>query len=57
MGVSRRKTLYTVVTMGIFFVALALSFLVSERSPVLWIPLAVAAAIPVSVYGSQKVTR
>ena len=45
------------ITMGIFFVALALSFLVSERSPVLWIPLAVAAAIPVSVYGSQKVTR
>jgi len=45
------------ITMGIFFVALALSFLVSERSPLLWIPLAVAAAIPVSVYGSQKVTR
>jgi len=45
------------ITMGIFFVALALSFLVSERSPVLWVPLAVAAAIPVSVYGSRKVAR
>ena len=45
------------ITMGIFFVALALSFLVSERSPVLWVPLAVAAVIPVSVYGSLKAAR
>ena len=57
MGWNERYRRGLMVTMGIFFVALALSFLVSERSPLLWIPLAVAAAIPVSVYGSKKVTR
>ena len=45
------------ITMGIFFVALALSFLVETRSPLLWVPLAVAAAIPVGVYGSMKAER
>jgi chromate transport protein ChrA len=45
------------ITMGIFFVALALSFLTTERSALLWVPLAVAAVIPVSVYGSRKAAR
>lgn len=42
---------------GVFFVALALSFLVAERSPVLWVPLAVATVLPVAVLGGRRVSR
>jgi hypothetical protein len=43
------------VSMAVFFVALALFFLVGEASPWLWVPLAVAAGLPVAINGSRKV--
>jgi hypothetical protein len=45
------------VTVGVFLVALALSFLVPERSLLLWIPLAVLAALPVTILGGRRVSR
>lgn len=56
-GWNRRYQRGLMITMGIFFVALALSFLIAERSALLWVPLAIAAAVPVSVYGSLKASR
>ena len=38
----------------VFFVSLALSFLVDERSALLWIPLTVATVLPVSYYGTKR---
>lgn len=45
------------ITMAVFFVALAMSFLIDERSPFLWVPLAIATALPLSIIGSTKATR
>lgn len=45
------------ISCGVFFVALALSFLVAERSPVLWVPFAVATVLPVAVLGGRRVSR
>jgi hypothetical protein len=42
------------ISSGVFFAALALSFLVAERSPLLWLPIAVAVALPVSVLGARR---
>ncbi|MGD8193425.1 hypothetical protein ACEXQB_002890 [Herbiconiux sp. P18] len=42
---------------GVFFVALALSFLVEERSLLLWLPLAVITALPVAVLGTRRDAR
>ena len=38
----------------VFFVSLALSFLIDERSAVLWISLAVATVLPVSYFGTKR---
>lgn len=42
---------------AVFFVALALSFLVEERSLALWLPLAIAAALPVTILGAKQGAR
>ncbi|WP_066039298.1 hypothetical protein [Herbiconiux solani] len=42
------------ISSGVFFVALALSFLVGERSLVLWVPLAIAVALPVAILGTRR---
>ncbi|BDZ49503.1 hypothetical protein GCM10025867_17440 [Frondihabitans sucicola] len=42
---------------GVFAVALALSFLVEERSAALWVPLAVATALPIAILGSTRARR
>lgn len=38
----------------VFFVSLALSFLIDERSALLWVPLAVATVLPVSYLGTKR---
>jgi len=38
----------------VFFVSLALSFLIDERSALLWVPLAVATVLPISYYGTKR---
>ncbi|WP_213816413.1 hypothetical protein [Glaciihabitans sp. dw_435] len=45
------------VSLGIFFVGLALSLLITERSPVLWVPLALASGLPVAINGSRRASR
>ena len=42
------------ISCAVFFVALALSFLVSERSALLWVPLAVATVLPISYFGTKR---
>lgn len=38
----------------VFFVSLAVSFLVAERTLWLWVPLAVATVLPISILGTKK---
>ena len=38
----------------VFFVSLALSFLIDERSALLWVPLAVATVLPISYLGTKR---
>jgi 4-amino-4-deoxy-L-arabinose transferase-like glycosyltransferase len=38
-------------------IILGLSFLIPERSPLLWFPLAILAGLPLAVIGSRKVSR
>jgi hypothetical protein len=53
-GWIRRYSLGRMISMGVFFVALALSFLTDTRSPFLWVPLAIASALPLAVLGSKR---
>jgi hypothetical protein len=41
----------------VFFLSLALSFLIDERTPWLWVPLAIATVLPISILGSQRSTQ
>jgi hypothetical protein len=45
------------ISCGVFFVALSVSFLVAERSPILWVPLAIATVIPIAVFGMKRPAR
>ncbi len=45
------------ITLVVFAIGLALSFLTPERSLLLWIPLAVAAALPVGILSSLRTAR
>jgi hypothetical protein len=56
-GWVRRYSLGLMISMGVFFVALALLFLTDIRSPFLWVPLAVASALPLAVLGSKRVPQ
>lgn len=38
----------------VFFVSLALSFLIDERSALLWVPIAIATVLPVSYFGTKR---
>ncbi len=56
-GWLRRYEKGLVISCGVFFVALALSFLVGERSPALWLPLAVVTALPIALAGTRRTAR
>jgi hypothetical protein len=56
-GWMRRYSLGLACTMGVFACALALSFLIDERSLWLWAPLALATALPLAVLGSIRTAR
>jgi hypothetical protein len=43
------------ISCAVFAGVLALSFLVSERTPFLWVPLAIAIALPISILGTKRV--
>jgi hypothetical protein len=45
------------ISCGVFFVALAASFITDQRSLWLWMPLAVITVLPVSYFGAKKVVR
>jgi hypothetical protein len=45
------------ISCGIFFVAVALSFLISERSLLLWAPLSVATVLPIAIFGTKRPAR
>jgi hypothetical protein len=45
------------ISCGVFFTALALSFLIGERSLFLWIPLAIATVIPIAFLGTKRQAR
>ena len=38
----------------VFFVSLAFSFLVDERSALLWVPLAISTVLPISYFGTKR---
>lgn len=56
-GWMRRYSIGLASSMGVFAIALALSFLVDERSLWLWVPLAVLTAAPLAILGSIRGTR
>ncbi|ARJ06601.1 hypothetical protein B5808_16250 [Cnuibacter physcomitrellae] len=56
-GWIRRYSIGLASSMGVFAIALALSFLVDERSLWLWVPLAVLTAAPLAVLGSIRGNR
>lgn len=56
-GWVRRFHLGLVITMAVFAIGLALSFLTPERSLLLWIPLALACALPIAILATVRAAR
>lgn len=56
-GATNRYMVGLSITMGLFFVGVALTFLVDLTTPLLWVPFALVVAVPLVVTGVKEARR